>query len=400
MVGGGAVTSVGHDLKTSIAALYANKSGATTMSEWADFSGLRCHVAAPVLDFDGRFIPRKTRRTMSKMSQMLCRAALEAIEQAGLSVEELNTRRVMLIVGSTTGSTASLENSFVKAYNSGSTVGQPATTMFMSMNHSVCLNLASYFGFKGRVLSPASACSTGAEAMMIGAQMIEAGLCDIAVCGGADELHIATAIAFDTVEAASSAFNSTPELACRPFDARRDGVVVSEGAAVAVLESSASRDSRGVKSLGRVCGWAQSCDGGSVAHSSTESMAANMRAALESAQLSPEDIGYVNAHATSTTLGDRFEAQATYDVLGEVPVSSLKGHMGHSFAPCGTFEALATLHMLDVGRFLPTRNLDIPEDGLPPLNYFKVDAALDVGFALSNNFAMGGMNVSLVLSKA
>ena len=128
-------------------------------------------------------------------------------------------------------------------------------------------------------------------------------------------------------------------------------------------------------------------------------MADNMRAALESAQLSPEDISYVNAHATSTTLGDRFEAQATYDVFGEKPVSSLKGHMGHSFAPCGTFEALATLHMLDVGRFVPTRNLEIPESGLPPLNYFKVESRLKGDFAISNNFAMGGMNVSLVFSK-
>jgi len=391
---------LGHDLETSIAALYANNSGIVAMPEWSEFSGLRCHVAAPVLDFCGRFIPRKTRRTMSKMSQMVCRAASEAIERAGLSPEELNERRVMLIAGSTTGSTASLETSFVKAFTTRSTVGQPATTMFMSMNHSVGLNLASYFGFKGRVLSPSSACSTGAEAMMLGAQMIESGLCDIAICGGADEVHIATAIAFDTVEAASSAFNDTPDRACRPFDARRDGVVVSEGAAIAVLESEASRERRGVASMGQLRGWAQSCDGGSVAHSSPESMAANMRTAIEHAGLAPSDIGYVNAHATSTTLGDRFEAQATHEVLGSVPVSSLKGHMGHSFAPCGTFEALATLHMLDVGRFVPTRNLENPEEGLASLKYFTEETKLKAEFALSNNFAMGGMNVSLVLAKS
>ncbi len=399
VVGGGAVTSLGLDLKTSIEALYAGTSGTQGMADWSEIDGLRCLVAAPVEGFDGRFIPRKTRRTMSKMSQMLCRAAAEALAQAGLDADELNARRVMLIAGSTTGSTESLERSFLKAHNTRSTVGQPSTTMFMSMNHSVALNLASYLGFKGRVLSPSSACSTGAEAMMLGAQMIEAGICDIAVCGGADELHVATAIAFDTVEAASQGFNDTPGQACRPFDAGRDGVVVSEGAAVAILESSASRDSRGAASLGVLRGWAQSCDGGSVAHSSTGSMAANMRVALDKAGVTASDIGYVNAHATGTTLGDAFEAQATFDVLGEVAVSSLKGHMGHSFAPCGTFEALATLHMMETGRFVPTLNLDARDPGLPPLRFLAEETRLDAGCSLSNNFAMGGMNVSLVFAK-
>jgi 3-oxoacyl-[acyl-carrier-protein] synthase II len=176
-------------------------------------------------------------------------------------------------------------------------------------------------------------------------------------------------------------------------------VVVSEGAAVAVLESASSRENRGATHLGTLCGWAQSCDGGSVAHSSTGSMADNMRAAIKKANLSPEDIDYVNAHATSTSIGDQFEAQATFDVLGPVAVSSLKGHMGHSFAPCGTFEALATLYMLRVGRFLPTRNLEMPDSSLPSLQYLIDETKLDAEYALSNNFAMGGMNVSLVFRK-
>jgi len=393
------VTSLGPDLNTSIQALYANNSGIIAMPEWSRVTGLRCLVAAPVQDFSGRFIPRKTRRTMSKMSQMLCQAATEALAQAGLTPEELNTRRVMLIAGSTTGSTGALEQSFLKGHENSSTVGQRSTTMFMTMNHSVSLNLASYLGFKGRVLCPSSACSTGAEAMMLGAQMIEAGICDIALCGGADELHVGTAVAFDTVEAAASAFNNTPAQACRPFDAQRDGVVISEGAAVAILESAASREQRSVPSLGAVCGWAQSCDGGSVAHSSTASMAANMRTALAKAQIEPTDIAYVNAHATGTTLGDTFEAEATHEVLGPVPISSLKGHMGHSFSPCGTFEALTTLHMLRSGRFLPTRNLDTPETGLAPLQYLTTETPLEGQYALSNNFAMGGMNLSLVLTR-
>jgi 3-oxoacyl-[acyl-carrier-protein] synthase II len=336
---------------------------------------------------------------MSKMSQMLCRAGDEALGQAGLTPEGLNALRVMVIVGSTTGSTGSFEQSFKKFHETGSAAGQFSTTMFKTMNHSVALNLASYWGFKGAVLSPSSACSTGAQAILLGAEFIRAGLCDVAICGGADEAHIGTAIAFDTAQAASSAFNDSPAQSSRPFDAQRDGVVVSEGAAVVVLESAASRQERQVHSLGEIVGWAQSCDGGQVAHSSAASMAENMRSAVTAAGLSPDDIGYVNAHATSTLLGDRYEAQAIYEVFGSVAVSSLKGNLGHSFAPCGTLEAIATLDMLRREAFLPNLNWVSAGADAPPLVYLEKPTRLNTTLALSNNFAMGGMNISLVLSR-
>jgi 3-oxoacyl-[acyl-carrier-protein] synthase II len=397
--GTGIVSPLGQCVSSTLSALKAGACGVERIEEWAEIPGLSTHVAALVHDFKPQFIPRKTRRTMSKMSQMLCKAGDEALEQAGLSALELSGYRVMVIVGSTTGSAGSFEQSFKKFHETGSASGQFATTMFKTMNHSVALNLASYWGFKGSVLSPASACSTGAQAILLGAEFIRAGLCDIAICGGADECHIGTAIAFDTAQAASSAFNSVPAQASRPFDAHRDGVVVAEGAAIAVLESEASRARRQVESLGRLLGWAQSCDGGQVAHSTAESMAENMRAALSSAGLNAEVVGYVNAHATSTVLGDRFEAEAIHAVFGNVPTSSLKGNLGHSFAPCGTMEAIATLDMLAKGQFLPNLNWTQSEPGFPPLQFLDRVTALDTKVALSNNFAMGGMNVSLVLSR-
>jgi 3-oxoacyl-[acyl-carrier-protein] synthase II len=398
--GAGIVSPLGHTVAATLSALRAGKCGVKRVQEWAETPGLNTHVAALVHDFDPRFIPRKTRRTMSKMSQMLCKAGDESLAQAGLTPEGLNSLRVMLIVGSTTGSTGSFEQSFKKFRQTGSASGQFSTTMFKTMNHSVALNLASYWGFKGAVLSPSSACSTGAQAILLGAEFIRAGLCDIAICGGADEAHIGTAIAFDTAQAASCAFNDCPEQASRPFDAQRCGVVVSEGAAIVVLESEGSRKNRERESLGQVVGWAQSCDGGQVAHSSAGSMAENMRTALSAAGVAPESVGYVNAHATSTLLGDRFEAQAIHDVFGTVPASSLKGHLGHSFAPCGTQEAIATLAMLKEGLFLPNLNWTASEGEFPPLDYLSAPTELKTDLALSNNFAMGGMNVSLVLGRA
>jgi 3-oxoacyl-[acyl-carrier-protein] synthase II len=336
---------------------------------------------------------------MSKMSEMICKATDEALTHAGLSKEDLHGKRVMLIVGSTTSSVLHLEKSMQKFLERGSASGQFSTTMFKTMNHSLALNLASYLDFKGSVLCPSSACATGAEAIMLGGQFIRSGVCDIAICGGADELHLSTAIAFDTAQAASSGFNDKPEKACRPFDRDRDGVVVSEGAAVAILESESSLASRGAHSLGQLVGWAQSCDGGAVAHSTTSSMADNMRAALAMAGLKGSDVGYVNAHATATRLGDLFEARATHQVFGKVAVSSIKGHMGHSFAPCGTIEAIATLHMLQEGVFLPTLNLENTDPELPELDYITNRESIDTEYAMSNNFAMGGMNVSLILRK-
>ena len=396
--GTGIVSPLGDNVGDTFAAIQSGSCGVGRVEEWASVEGLGTHVAALVQDFDARFIPRKTRRTMSKMSQMICQAAQEALVQSGLSHQDLNERRVVLIVGSTTPSTGSLEQSFRKFHESHSTSGQFSTTLFKGMNHSVALNLASFLGFKGRVLSPTSACSTGAQALALGGDFIRAGLCDIAICGGADEAHIGTAIAFDTAQAASSAYNERPTESSRPFDVDRAGVVVSEGAAIAVLESEVSMDSRGASSLGQLRGWAESCDGGHVAHSSADSMAANMRAALAHAGVAATDVGYINAHATATHLGDRYEAEAIHQVFGCVPVSSLKGHLGHSFAPCGTMESIATLAMLRSGTFWPTLNCKTPDPELPKLDYLMDSRSLECPVAMSNNFAMGGFNVALVLS--
>jgi 3-oxoacyl-[acyl-carrier-protein] synthase II len=399
VTGYGAVTPLGKNADDTLHGLSSNHCAIRFVPEWSKTPDLYTNVAAFVDDFSNRFIARKTRRTMSKMSEMMCLAADEALAHAQLTPNMLHGKRVMIIVGSTTSSIVSLEQSFHRFLERGSASGQMATTMFKTMNHSLALNLASYLRFQGTVLSPSSACATGAEAIMLGGQFIKSGVCDIAICGGADELHMSTAIAFDTAHAASRGFNHVPHTASRPFDTDRDGVVVSEGAALTILESESSRSARGVSSHGTLVGWAQSCDGGSVAHSGVRSMADNMRSALRMAELEPSDIGYVNAHATATQLGDLYEAKATYDVFGTVPISSLKGHLGHSFAPCGTIEAIATLEMLRTGVFFPSLNLKDPDPKLPALDFLQAHRKIETNYAMSNNFAMGGMNVSLIFTK-
>ena len=396
--GYGLVSSLGASVDATFAALQKGCSAARFMPEWSKVDGLRSHVAALVPDYDVSFIPRHKRRTMSRMSEMACIALEESLAQAGLTKEELTARRVMIVAGSTTGSPIAIAESHEHFYRSQSFAGLLSTAAFKCMSHSLALNLASYLDFNGPVLSPCSACSTGAQAILIGKQMIESGYCDIVLAGGADECHITSCFSFDVALAATRAFNDTPTIASRPFDRDRDGIVVSEGASMLVLESSQSLCERGMPSYGRVLGGAHRCDGQHVSKPIIESMVATMNDALKDAGAAPGDVCYVNAHATSTRLGDLSEASAVHRVFGDrMAISSIKGHLGHSFAAAGSTEAIISLKMMEHKQVIGTKNLSHLDPELPPLDYVIDERPLKDGIVLSNSFALGGMNVALVL---
>lgn len=399
--GYGLVSPLGLTADETFDALRRGDSAARFMPEWSQVEGLHSHVASLVPEYDVSSIPRKLRRTMSRMSEMGCLAADECLATANLAREELSRRRTMIIAGSTTGSPIAMRQSLKHFHQTGSFTGEVSTTVFKCMSHSLSLNLAAYLDFNGPVLSPSAACSTGAQAILLGKQMIDSGYCDLVIAGGADECDVTSCFSFDVALAASRGFNHTPEQASRPFDRDRDGIVVSEGAALIVLESEQSLNSRGATSHGVVLGGAQRCDGQHVSRPIVPAMAETMREALADACVVPCDIGYVNAHATSTRLGDQSEALAIHEVIGEgKPVSSLKGHLGHSFAAAGSTEAILSLMMLQQGVMLGTKNLNCPDPEMPPLYFVTDDAPLPVGPILSNSFAFGGFNVSLVLSRA
>lgn len=400
VTGMGALTSLGNDVETMFSGLKEGRTGIKAFPDWKQYNGLHSHLGAPVPEYDIQKIPRTVRRAMSRMSEMACLATLQALAQADLQPgPKLNSPRVCIIQGSTSGSPVTLETYFRKLFERHGPEGQLSTSFFKVMNHSVAANVAAGIDFNGALLAPSSACSTSTQALIIGWELIRSGLYDIVIAGGADELHYMSTSIFDIVMAASRGYNDRPEEASRPFDKHRDGLVVSEGAGVLILESEKSVEARRARPLAEIKGGAYLCDGTHMSQSSGETMMNVMREGLKRAGLEASDVDYVNAHATATVHGDVEEAKAIGGVFGEkIPTSSLKGHLGHSLAACGALEAIASIKMMEEGLLIPTRNLKEVDPQCSGVFHLQEIRHQKVNTVLSNNFAFGGMNTSLLIS--
>ncbi len=400
VTGMGALTSLGNDVETFFGALKRGESGVKTYPEWRQYKGLHSYLGAPVPEYDVMKIPRQVRRSMSRMSEMASLATYQALAHADLQPgEKLNSPRVLIIMGSTSGSPFTFEQYFKKLIERGGPEGQLSTSFFKVMNHSVAANVAASIDFNGALLAPSCACATSTQAMIVGWELIKAGLYDIVITGGADELHYMSTSIFDIVMAASRGYNDNPTESPRPFDDKRDGLVVSEGAGVLILESEKSVKARNARPLAEMKGGAYLCDGTHMSQSSAETMTKVMHEGLTRAGLTASDVDYVNAHATGTIHGDVEEAKAISKVFGEgMATSSLKGHLGHSLAACGAIEAIASIKMMEEGVLIPTRNLTTVAADCGPLRHIKEVTPAKVQTVLSNNFAFGGMNTCLLLS--
>jgi len=400
--GCGLVTPLGLGVEENFLSLQQNRSHMKRIPEWAELKGLEGPLASVVENFEEKWIPRAKRRTMSKMSMMAVKALEEALSAAGLSKEDLKGKRTLLVVGSTTCSLGTFSDSWKEVDRDQSVEGQLSSSMFKVMSHSLALNLSSYLDFEGELLSLSSACSTSAQAVWVGCQYLRAGLCDLVIAGGADEVHVSTCVAFDRAKATATKFQEDPNSASRPFDRERTGIVIAEGAALVILERAKDFAERGGKDVrGWIYGGAQSAYGPNLANSSAASIAGTLRQALKDSGVSKERIDYLNAHATGTILGDQLEAEGIFEVFGaDGPwISSLKGHYGHLLAPCGALEVIMTLEMLRQGNLIGTKNLKELDPQLPKGRYLAENKAVQAQLALSNSFAMGGANVSLVLGR-
>ncbi|PLP96503.1 beta-ketoacyl synthase N-terminal-like domain-containing protein, partial [Cupriavidus pauculus] len=220
------------------------------------------------------------------------------------------------------------------------------------------------------------------------------------LAGGAEELDATEAAVFDTLFAASTR-NDEPAATPRPFDAARDGLVLGEGAGTLVLEELEHAQARGARIVAEVVGFGTNSDGNHVTQAQPATMAQAMRMALHDAGLQPSQIGYVNAHGTATEQGDLAEAQATHDVFGaQVPISSLKSYLGHTLGACGALEAWISIEMMRDGWFAPTLNLDRPDPRCAPLDHIVGEGRrIDTDYVMSNNFAFGGINTSLIFRR-
>jgi len=399
VTGMGVISPLGNSADELFQALLENRSAVRYYPEWKNLNGLQSHLGAPAMPFDSKSIPRAIRRSMSRMSEMALLATQDALSMCSMNLgdESIDCERVFLNIGSTTGSPETLE-SFYKKLSIGGMQGQFATDFFKIMNHSVAANVASGLGFCGPLLASSSACSTSTQSIVNGYEMVKSGLYDVAIVGGADELHYTSAGIFDLVNAATRGFNHDPDKASRPFDKDRDGLVVAEGAAIFVIESEEHLKKRNAKKIVEILGGAYLCDGTHMSQPQIKSMVKAMKMALKRANLATHEIDYINAHATSTVMGDIEESHAIYELFGgDLPVSSLKGHMGHTLAACGGIETVATVKMMERGILIPNRNLFEVDPRCSRINLLKENGYTKIKTSLINNFAFGGMSASLVI---
>ena len=400
VTGLGAVSPLGRGVPALMSGLLAGQSGVVSVPALSEIAGVRSRVAALAPDLDGSEIPRRFRRSMSRMSIYATLASQEALAQARLTPEHCTGGRLGVMIGSTIPSTEAIEG-FFREFLATRTIEQMRSTLFFQiMNHSCAANVAQTLGITGRTGAPAAACATGGHAVGFGYEWIAFGKQDFMLCGGADEFHpLATAV-FDVVNAASTRFNDQPARTPRPFDRDRDGVVCGEGSGIVVLEALDSAKARGVPILAELLGFATVSTPDSISNPSAGSMEDCMRLALAEAQLAPEQVDYVNAHATATELGDIAESAAIHRVFGgDVPVSSLKGHLGHTMAASGTIELAATIEMLNRSCLVPTRNLENVETQCAPLRLPRQVEQMPLRTAVKNCFAFGGINSTLVVRR-
>jgi 3-oxoacyl-[acyl-carrier-protein] synthase II len=338
---------------------------------------------------------------MGPLAMLSHLASLEALAQAGVGEELLRSGRAGVSYGSSIGSVASLEEAFTSYLRTGDMSQLPSGIFFQVMSHTCAANLAHAFGMTGRVLAPNAACAAATMAIGLGFEAIRSGAQDLMVCGGAEELHPIVTGTFDLVQAASIGFNDRPEQTPRPFDKDRDGTVCGEGAGTLVLESEESARRRGAGPLAEVVGFGTSCDGEHMAQPHRASIVQCLHNALDNAGMMPDAIDYVNAHGTGTVLGDAAEAEAIREVFGgrPVPVSSLKGHIGHTLGASGALEMIASITMLREGYLLPTRNLETPGEDCGGLRFVRQVERRRIRVFVKNSFAFGGTNTVLVVKE-
>ena len=396
------ITALGDCWQDVETALRAGRNGVRRMPEWDYIEALNTRLGAPVDRFAAPpHYPRKTVRSMGRVALMGVRASELALADAGLLGDPtIADGRMGIAYGSSAGSIEPVRV-FGSMLDTGSMQGVTSTSYIQMMSHTAAVNIALFFGLKGRIIPTSSACTSGSQGIGYAFEAIRYGRQTLMLAGGAEELSAASAAVFDTLFATSTR-NDAPSLTPRPFDRARDGLVVGEGAATLVLEEYEHAKARGARILAEIVGYGTNADGSHITQPERETMAVAMRLALADASLPPTAIGYVSAHGTATDRGDIAETQATADVFGHaMPISSMKSYLGHSLGACGAIEAWWAIEMMRRSWFAPTLNLADPDPACAELDHLTGEGRnIDTEYAVSNNFAFGGINTSLVLRRA
>ncbi len=395
------VTSLGNDWPSVEAKLKACENAVQYMPSYEEFDGLNTKLAAPVTEFElPKHYTRKKIRSMGRVSLFATYATEQALAQSGLSGHDVLTNgETGIAYGSSTGSTPAV-SAFGVMLRDKSTKDITATTYVQMMPHTAAVNVGLFFGLRGRVIPTSSACTSGSQAIGYSYEAIKHGYQTVMVAGGGEELCPTESAVFDTLFA-TSLKNDQPKTTPSPYDKDRDGLVIGEGAGSLVLEEYEHAKARGATILAELVGFASNCDAAHVTQPKMETMQKCMEMALVDAKLNTADIGYVSAHGTATERGDIAESNATSNLFGpNMPISSLKSYFGHTLGACGAVEAWLSIEMMNSGWFSPTLNLNNIDEKCGELDYITGQGReLDCDYIMSNNFAFGGINTSLIFKR-
>ncbi|MBL4241110.1 beta-ketoacyl-ACP synthase [Vibrio fluvialis] len=394
------ITAFGNDWQAIEPKLRDCQNATQYMPSYEQYEGLNTKLAAPVIGFElPKHYKRKQVRGMGRVSQLATVATENALIQAGLIGNDVLTNgQTGIAYGSSTGSTDAI-GAFGVMLNEKTTKAITATTYVQMMPHTTAVNVGLFFGLRGRVIPTSSACTSGSQAIGYAYEAIKHGYQTVMVAGGGEELCPTESAVFDTLFA-TSLKNDAPKTTPRPYDSERDGLVIGEGAGTLVLEEYEHAKARGAKIYAEIIGFASNCDAAHVTQPQMETMQICMEMALRDAQLDPAKIGYVSAHGTATDRGDIAESNATANALGKVPISSLKSYFGHTLGACGAIEAWLSLEMMHTGWFHPTLNLESLDPQCGDLDYITgAGREMTVDYLMSNNFAFGGINTSIIFKR-
>lgn len=395
------LTALGHDWHAIVDRLRARQSGVRYIDQFDHIAAMNTRLAAPVQQYDlPDHYDRKRTRSMGPVAIMSTRATELALEDANLIGDPvLTSGQTGIAYGACAGSAKDIvdfgrldvEHS-LRPINAGSYVRM--------MSHTGAVNISVFFGITGRTIPSSSACTSGSQGIGFAYETIQAGKQTVMIAGGGEELSVGTTGAFDRLFATSTR-NDAPTTTPRPFDRDRDGLVVGEGAATLILEDLDHARARGATIYAEVVGFGTNTDGTHITQPQKENMAVVMQQALDDASLNAAAIGYVNAHGTATRRGDIAETLATAQIVGSnTPVSSLKSYFGHTLGACGSLEAWLSIQMMRENWFAPTINLDNIDPDCAELDYITGDGReLDVEHVMTNNFAFGGINTSLIFRR-
>ena len=393
------VSPLGEHWSDVVQKLRSTQNAIQFFESWGEYEGLYTQLGAPAVFTDPGY-NRKQMRGMGRVALLSVAATERALEDAGLLGNPAIQDGSM---GVAYGSSAGAEQGLVDFGNmlvTKSTGALNASSYIRMMAHTAPVNIGVFFKLKGRVITTSSACTSGSQGIGYAYEAIREGKQRWMVAGGAEEISPSYAAVFDTLYAAST-LNDQPALTPKPFDANRDGLVTGEGAGSLILESLDSALARGAKIYAEIVGFGTNSDGSHITQPNQDTMQIAMEMALNDAGLRATDIDYINAHGTATDRGDIAESHATHNVFGtQVPISSLKSYMGHTLGACGALEAIYSIHMMHDGWFCPTVNLTEVDPNCADLDYIRGEGRdINANIVMSNNFAFGGINTSLIFKR-